>query len=74
MAVDVNLQELDSQYPCDKRLGYAKACDCRKDADPDGLDRKLVRCDYQSRNVKGALCKSCRYQRRYVESINSNTE
>ena len=64
---DVDIDALNRNFPCDKRRGYAKACDCRAQQDPDGLDRKLVNCDFYRKNVKGAQCKSCYYQRRYIK-------
>jgi len=68
MSQDVDLEALNANYPCDKRYGHAKACDCKAKEDP--IERKLVDCGYYNKNVKGAQCKSCRYQRKYLENIN----
>jgi hypothetical protein len=68
MTLPINLDKLNAQYPCDKRTGHAKACDCAALENP--VETKLVRCEYYKSNVRESQCKDCRYQRRYLENIN----
>lgn len=66
MPAEVNLVQLNANYPCDLRIGHGKGCKCKDN----GVDKKLIRCGYFRGNVRIHQCHSCRYQKKYVQSIN----
>lgn len=67
----IDLVKLNKQYPCDKRGGYGRGCQC---GDPDGVDRNLIRCNHQMRNMRLRGCQSCRYQKKYIEKLKKKEE
>ena len=69
MPAEVNLDKVNEKYPCDKRTGHGKGCKCRNN----GVDTRLIRCEYFRGNVRLLQCESCRYQKKYVQSINKES-
>lgn len=67
---EVDLEKLNDTYPCNKRTGYGMGCKCKNN----GVDTQLIYCEYYRGNVREAQCKNCRYQKKYIISINSENE
>lgn len=57
----MSLDTANKRYPCDKRDGEARPCNCQPDIDvnkrPD-----LFWCNLQSKNVNLTICKDCNYR------------
>lgn len=67
MPQEVDLEKLNEEYPCDRRTGHGKGCACTNN----GIDTRLIRCTYYNGNVRIHQCHACRYQKKYVQSINN---
>ena len=71
MGKEINLESVNSNYPCDLRQGYGRGCKCKNN----GLDTQLIRCGLNSSNVRQNQCEMCKYQQKYETSIkNESTE
>ena len=60
------IDNINAQYPCSKRGGYGRSCNCTN-AGP--IDKGYVTCDLFG-NVKMQTCTDCNYQ--YQEFLKNN--
>ena len=65
MAIEVDLEALQREYPCDKRGGYAilSKCNCKDDEGNDRIDKTRIKCLMRDKNLLPMSCKVCLYQR-----------
>ena len=61
--------QLESDYPCDKRSGFAhKGCSCDGGKE---VDTGRVKCPYLGGNVKIKNCFDCPHQKAYLRFLSS---
>ena len=65
---EVDLQDLQNKYPCNKRGGYAKKDKC-KCKDNDKVIKTRIKCLLKDKNIHPFECSICVYQKNYEKNI-----
>lgn len=66
---EFDLNILNSEFPCDQRVGYGfKGCKCGGTGHGEE-SRKYVECRVYEPQIQWQQCLQCPYQQRYVKNI-----